>query len=334
MILFLRAVRSTLAAARWPWLLGVALVPQLCIAQAAAPVPRAQLMINLRAMPDLESLIVAVLDKGDPVTVLAEQGEFARLRTQAGTEGYLKHKYLSPYTPGLLAAGLRMTEPPVLAYRSPYPAEPLVGSAPRVTRSGAPQPPVTFLSTGTQSGVHFTFGLGTVLSRFDRAGLERDLAREGFGGDVTRLDRAAPGGFLRVSYGLGTPWRAEAAVMYLDDLDVQLQSDALTPITLAQSVENHAPVTGFGVAPTLAHQWQSPGHVATLRVGGFFSLGNKTQVRLNGRPLEVDYQTHGVLAGLSWESASPSGMWGGVDVQVMHLNDLIALVGFTLRFGG
>ena len=69
---------------------------------AAAPspaMPRAKLMINVRALPDLDSPIVAVLNPGDAVSVSAEQGEFVRLRTAAGTEGYLKHKYLQDYRP-------------------------------------------------------------------------------------------------------------------------------------------------------------------------------------------------------------------------------------------
>ena len=66
-------------------------------------------------------------------------------------------------------------------------------------------------------------------------------------------DRAATGGLLRVGYGLGTPWQVEVALVYVDDLDLQLNSVALTPIALAQSVEGHAPAAAFGLAPTLAY---------------------------------------------------------------------------------
>ena len=324
---------SKKAVARAACALGVGLIPGLVLAQAEPP--RASLMINVREDPNLGSLIVAVLDKGDPVTVLEEQGEFVRLRTHAGTEGFLKHKYLLGYQAGRVVTQPvpAVTAAPVELYRSPYPAEPLVGNPARAPRSSVPPPPMTFLTTGAGSGLQLTFGAGSLLVSQDREDLRRDLAREGYGGEVNKLDRAAPGGFLRVGYGLGGPWQVEVAVSYLDDVDVYLDSAALTPITLAQSVEDHAPATGFGIVPTLAHRWQWPSQALTLRAGGYFSLGNETHVRLNGRPLAVDYQTHSWLAGLAWEAQWGAGVWGGLDLQVMDLNEPVGLVAMTLRWG-
>lgn len=325
------APKTVLAHAAWA--LGIGLIPGVVLAQADAP--RASLTINVREEPDLGSLIVAVLDKGDPVTVLGEQGDFVRLRTRAGTEGFLKHKYLLDYRPGQAVTQPvpAVTAAPVELYRSPYPAEPLVGSPARATRSAVPPPPMTFLTTGAGSGLQLTFGAGSLLVSQDREDLRRDLAREGYGGQVDKLERAAPAAFLRVGYGMGGPWQVEVAVSYLDDVDVHLDSAALTPITLAQSVEDHAPATGFGISPTLAHRWQWPGQALTLRGGGYFSLGNESHVRLNGRPLAVDYQTHSWVAGLAWETQWGSGVWGGLELQVMDLNEPVGLVAMTLRWG-
>ena len=324
---------TTLATALWA-ALAQATAPA-APTSATPPPPRAKLMINVRALPDLESPIVAVLNPGDAVSVGAEQGEFVRLRTAAGTEGYLKHKYLQNYRP---TAPVAPPPPPpatlpVEVYRSPYPAEPLVGQPPRAPRSGASPPPTTLLTTGVSSGVQVTVGVGSVISRQSREDLRRDLAREGYGGEVDRLDRAAPGAFLRVGYGLSAPWQAEVALMYLDDLDVHLRSAALTPTTLAQSVADHAPATGFGIAPTLAYRWTTADSALVMRAGGLFALGNETDVRLNGRPLAVDYETHSWLAGLSWETRWDAGMWAGVDLQVMDLNTPTGLLSFTLRWG-
>lgn len=318
------------------WTLAVAALPWAALAQTAAP-PKAKLMINVRAQPDLGSDILGVLNEGEAVTVLQEIGEFVRLRTPGGTEGYLKHKYLLNYTgprPVQVAsppAAAAPAMPPVEIYRTPYPAEPLAGTRPRAPASGAPPPPMTFLTTG--AGVHFTAGIGSAFSGEGRRGLRRDLAQEGYGGQVDKLDRAVPGGFLRVGYGLSSPWQVEVALSYIDDFDVHLSSAALTPGTLARSVEDHAPASGFGLAPTLAYRWNWPGSALSLRAGGYFSLGNETAVRLNGRPLEVDYQPHSWLAGLSWEAAGHSGIWHGLDLQFMDLNELAALVTISLRWG-
>ncbi|MDM4772608.1 SH3 domain-containing protein [Solimonas sp. SE-A11] len=295
-------------------------------------------MINVRAQPDLGSGILGVLNQGEAVTVLAEHGEFVRLRTPGGTEGYLKHKYLlnyagprpAPVAPPPVAAP---ATPPVEIYRSPYPAVPLAGTPTRSPVSSVPPPPMTFLTTGAGAGIQFTAGVGSAFSSQSREGLRRDLAREGYAGEVDKLDRAVPGGFLRVGYGLSAPWKVEVALSYIDDFDVYLSSTALTPITLAQSVEDHAPASGFGLAPTLGYGWNWPGSAMTLRAGGYFSLGNETQVRLNGRPLDVDYQTHSWLAGVSWETAGDSGIWYGLDLQVMDLNELAGLVAVSLRWG-
>ena len=322
------------------WAVALAALPWAALAQAAA-LPQAKLMIFVREQPDLGSEIVGVLNKGDAATVLQEQGEFVRLRTPGGIEGYLKRKYLANYTgpkpapvappPAAPAAAPAML--PVETYRTPYPAEPLVGTRSRAPVSTVPPPPMTFLTTGGSAGVQFTLGVGSLFSTQSREDLRQDLAQEGYGGEVDKLDRAAPGGFLRVGYGLGTPWQVEVALVYIDDLDLQLNSAALTPITLAQSVEDHAPATGFGLAPTLAYRWSWPGSAVSLRAGGYFSLGNETEVRLNGQPLEVDYQTHSWLAGLSWEAAGDSGVWHGLDLQLMDLNELTGLVTVSLRWG-
>ncbi len=319
------------------WALALAALPCAALAQATAP-PRAKLMINVREQPNLGSDILGVLNRGEAVTVLQEVGEFVRLRTPGGTEGYLKHKYLTNYltpkvqppppSPAPVAA-----PPPVETYRSIYPAEPLLGTRARAPVSGVPPPPMTFLNTGPSAGLQVTAGLGVLLSSQSREDLRRELAREGYGGEVDELDRTAPGGFLRVGYGLSVPWQVEVALVYLDDLELDLRSAALTPTTLAESVADHAPATGFGLAPTLAYRWATPGSVVSLRAGGYFSLGNETEVRLNGRPLEIDYQTHSWLAGLSWEAAGTSGIWHGVDVQIMDLNELTGLATITLRWG-
>lgn len=320
---------------RMSWAAALAALP--CAALAQATPPQAKLMINVREQPDLGSNILGVLNKGDVATVLQEVGEFVRLRTPGGTEGYLKHKYLLNYRP--VTPAVPPPPPaapatlPVEVYRSPYPAEPLVGHPARAMRSEVPPPPMTFLSTGMSSGVQLTMGLGSVISGQSREDLRRALAREGYGGEVDRLDRAAPGGFIRIGYGLSAPWQAEVALVYLDDLDLHLRSAALTPTTLVQSVEDHAPATGFGIAPTLAYRWSGSGHAVALRAGGFFALGNETEVRLNGRALAVDYQTHSWLAGLSWETRWDVGLWGGLDLQLMDLNETTGLLSFTLRWG-
>lgn len=317
-------------------LLVLATAPCTLFAQALPT--QAKLMINVRARPDLGSVIVGVLNKGEPAVVLQQEGEFVRLRTPGGTEGYLKHKYLAHYAgpkpvsvpPPPVAAP---PAPPVEPYRSPYPAEPLAGTRARAPARGGPPPPMTFLSTDRRAGVQFTVGVGSVLSSQDREGLRRELAQEGYGGQVDKLDRAAPAGFLRLGYGLSAPWQMEVALTYLDDLDLRLSSAALTPIGLSQSVADHAPASGFGLAPTLAYRWSLPGSALSLRAGGHFSLGNETQVRLNGRPLDVEYRTHSWLAGLSWEAAGQSGIWHGLDLQFMHLNELAGLVTVSLRWG-
>lgn len=322
------------------WAMALFAVPWAALAQTAQP-PKAKLMINVREQPNLGSDILGVLNKGERVTVLQELGEFVRLRTPGGIEGYLKHKYLANYTgpkpapvvPPPAAPAAAPAILPVEIYRSPYPAEPLVGTRSRAPVSSAPQPPMTFLTTNTSSGVQFTVGLGSAFSSQSREDLRQDLAGEGYGGEVDKLDRAAPGGFLRVGYGLSAPWQVEVALSYIDDFDVHLSSAALTPITLAQSVEDHAPASGFGLAPTLAYRWSWPGSAVSLRAGGYFSLGHETEVRLNGRPLDVDYQTHSWLAGLSWEAAGDSGAWHGLDLQLMGLNELTGLVTVSLRWG-
>ncbi|ROH93282.1 SH3 domain-containing protein [Stagnimonas aquatica] len=322
---------------RGGWLLVLATVPGAVFAQA--PPPQAKLMINVRERPDLGSVIVGVLNKGEPAVVLRQEGEFVRLRTPGGTEGYLKHKYLAHYAgpqPATVPVAATPAAPamlPVEAYRSPYPAEPLVGTRPRAPAPGGPPPPMTFLSADRRSGVQFTVGVGALLSTQDREGLRRELAQEGYGGQVDKLDRAAPAGFLRIGYGLSAPWQLEVALSYIDDLDLRLSSAALTPTTLAQSVADHAPASGFGLAPTLAYRWSWPGSALSLRAGGHFSLGNETEVRLNGRPLDVEYRTHGWLAGLSWEAAGPSGLWQGLDLQLLHVNELAGLVTLSLRWG-
>lgn len=323
---------------RRPGALLLALAAAPCTLFAQALPPQAKLMINVRARPDLGSAIVGVLNKGEPAVVLQQEGEFVRLRTPGGTEGYLKHKYLAHYAVPQPAAPAPVPAAapamlPVEAYRSPYPAEPLAGSRARAPAPGGPPPPMTFLSAGRHAGVQFTMGLGSLLSTQDREGLRRELAQDGYGGQVDKLDRAAPAGFLRIGYGLSAPWQLEVALTYIDDLDLRLSSAALTPIGLAQSVADHAPASGFGLAPTLAYRWSLPRSAVTLRAGGHFSLGNETDVRLNGRPLEVDYRTHSWLAGLSWEAAGPSGIWQGLDLQLMQLNELAGLVTVSLRWG-
>ena len=65
---------TTLATALWA-ALAQATAPA-ALPSASAPPPRAKLMINVRALPDLDSPIVAVLNPGDAVSVGAEQGEF------------------------------------------------------------------------------------------------------------------------------------------------------------------------------------------------------------------------------------------------------------------
>ena len=319
------------------WALALAALPWAALAQAVAP-PRAKLMINVREQPNLGSNISGVLNKGEAVTVLQEFGEFVRLRTPGGIEGYLKHKYLLNYTgpqvvPVAPTPGAAPAAPPVETYRSIYPAEPLVGTRSRAPVSSVPPPPVTTLNTGASAGLQVTAGLGVLLSTQSREDLRQDLAGEGYGGEVDKLDRAAPGGFLRVGYGLSAPWQVEVALVYLDDLELDLRSAALTPTTLAESVADHAPATGFGLAPTLAYRWTTSSSVVSLRAGGYFSLGNETDVRLNGRPLEINYQTHSWLAGLSWESAGSSGIWRGVDVQLMDLNEPTGLATISLRWG-
>ena len=279
---------------------------------AQALSPQAKLMINLRERPDLGSTIVGVLNKGDPAIVLEQRGEFVRLRAPGGIEGYLKHKHLANYTglkpapaaspPTAPAAAM----PPVETYRSPYPAEPLAGSRARAPLHSVAPPPMSFLSTGSHSGLQLTVGAGSVLSSQSREELRGELAQEGFGGQVDKLDRAAPAGFLRVGYGLSAPWQMEVALTYIADLDLRLSSAALTPTSLSQLVADHAPASGFALAPTLAYRWNWAGNAVSLRAGGHFSLGNETDVRLNGRPLAVEYRTHSWLAGLSLETARPS----------------------------
>lgn len=311
-----------------------------CVLHAQPLPPKAKLMINLRERPDLGSGIVGVLNKGDPAIVLEQQGEFVRLRSPGGIEGYLKHKHLDHYTgPGAAPAASPPPAPaapaaaPVESYRSPYPVEPLVGSRARAPLPAAVPPPMSFLRTGSHAGVQLTVGAGSVLSSQSREELRGELAQEGFGGQVDTLDRAAPAGFLRVGYGLGAPWQMEVALTYIADLDLRLSSAALTPTSLSQSVADHAPASGFALAPTLAYRWNWAGNAVSLRAGGHFSLGNETEVRLNGRPLEVEYRTHSWLAGVSWEAAGPSGLWHGLDLQVTDLNELAGLVSVSLRWG-
>lgn len=319
---------------RTVWALALAALP--CVVLAQAVPPQAKLVINLRERPDLGSKIVGVLNKGDPATVLQQEGEFVRLRTRGGIEGYLKHKYLVNYVPPKV---MPPPSPPIAAapptdtYRSIYPAEPLVGNPARVPVSSTPPPPMSLPTTDGAAGVQLTLGVGAVVSSQSREDLRRDLARDGYGGTVETLDRAAPGGFLRVGYGLSAPWQVELALIYLDGLSLHLRSAALTPTTLAQSVADRAPAVGFGIAPTMAYRWSWPGSAVLLRAGGYFGLNNETHVRLNGRPLAVDYQTQSWLAGLAWEIADSSGIWRGLDVQIMDLNELTGLVTISLQWG-
>lgn len=307
----------------------------------AAP-PRAKLMVNVRVSPDLQSRIVGVMQAGDPAEILAEQGEFVRLKTRTGKVGYLRHRNLSGYRAAAVAAAplsaaqppvVRTPEAPVLAYKSPYPAPPLRGNTAVAVRSGANPPPITPLSASQPALWQLSVGAGVTLSTQSSRELKQALRKQGFDGQIVDSNQAAPGGFIRASYGLGSPLRLEAALIYLGDFDLRLSSVESTAGEVQRIADEHAVATGLGLAPTLAYQWTDFGRALTLRAGGFIGLGEGHDLTLNGRRVELDDAQDGALAGLSWESRHPAGVWTGLDAQVMYLNDWVGLVALTARWG-
>ena len=58
-----------------------------------------QLVLTLREKPSESSKILTTFSTGTPLKVLGSQGEYLRVRTQEGDEGYVLERYLTAETP-------------------------------------------------------------------------------------------------------------------------------------------------------------------------------------------------------------------------------------------
>jgi hypothetical protein len=81
--------------------------------------------VNVRKGPSTGTPVVATLSRGDTLEVLARDGDWARVRTRAGVEGYVSARFLQPVP----ATAAPTTTPPAAAPVAPAAAVPAAPTA-------------------------------------------------------------------------------------------------------------------------------------------------------------------------------------------------------------
>lgn len=112
-----------------------AIVLCLCLAAGAQGADVVQVIanvLNVRQGPGTHTPVIATVGRGEPLEVLERTGEWYRVKTRSGTEGYVSARLVQPVAPAVGGSGTATaTRPPAPAPPARATAPPAAGSSER-----------------------------------------------------------------------------------------------------------------------------------------------------------------------------------------------------------
>lgn len=265
---------------------------------------RAALDIRLRAEPTLQSPVVRIVRKGEILTVLETEGEFSRLRTVQGQEGYFRTKYLERAQS--VAPAVAVLAPDAVPPASAPAAQPAPASeptAPDAAPNAAPAPRAR--SPWTLSAV-----TGMSLSFINAGDLQAAFQSSGINATVTDIDESAGLVGLRAAYALTDRIALEAGVLTLGEYEAEVNIPGANTQQVHDVLQREYPASGPGVTLAALFTTRYGSWTLSGRTGAFVGLGSNVDV---------------VVGGLTSSTRLSQNSWllgGGVSYQILPNWDL------------
>lgn len=315
---------------------GTAFLVILLIAALLAPLvgqaATTKMDINVREAASLKSPIVTSLKKGTAVTVLEITGEFAKVRSPQGREGYLKAKHLddveavAPKPVVAEAAPVVQPQSEPVAEVAPAP-EPVAVAEP----VAAPEPVATpVVVSATPSPWSITASLGLAVSGVDQAKFQSALQAANTGVTVTELDDSATAYALWAAYRLHKHFALEAGALHLGEYEARYTATAFNADAATKVFASDYPVGGPGLALAAKGLMQAGNWELAARAGVFHSLDSEVEINVGIQQLTTDGEDISPLLGLSAAYVLNPNWSLGASLDAYQLNDSLLVLGVTL----
>lgn len=289
----------------------------------AATSATTKLRINLRQDANLESRIVAITEKGDVLTVLDQQGEFAQVLTASGKRGFLKTKYL------------KWVNLPAEETAQPAPApQPQESVRPVPAQAATPVAPPEAIRVTTSTASSPWYGLlmgGVSLSGTSASSLQHALQAAG-PITVRDLDESATAFSVVAGYRFHPNWAIEGGVLSLGEYTGSFLSSGADIAAVQRILADEHPVGGAGISLALQGNYDLGAWKLAARAGLFNSFDTDIDITLNNQTIHAEGEKFSPLLGISALYAL-TRHWGlGVAVNALKLNDSVVTMGGVVSY--